>query len=158
MRARVAVLIAIGLLSACHDDAKEAARKAEEARIEADYRAREEQRAADEKARNDRLTTEKLDKDRALAVAKEKSDLRSDVQESLNSLGKNLSELSRGTRGSKNGDDQRGLQAFKETLETDLGDIDRASDADWPSVKARVEKDIVGAKKRMSELGWKGKA
>jgi hypothetical protein len=159
MKTRIAIVLAAALL-ACRDDAKEADQKAKEARIEAEYRAREEQRAADEKARGDRLATAKADQEHALAIAKEKNETRADVQEYVSSLDKYLAQLARGTKESKNGDDRRGLLAFKTTLEKDLGDIDRASDADWPSVKARVEKDIHDAKQRISDLGLvaKGKA
>src|SRR6185436_9977386 len=116
---------------------------------EADYRAREEMRAADEKAKSDQIAANKLADERALSIAKEKNQTRSNVQELLNSLDKNIAELARGTKESKAGDDPRGLQAFKETLYADLGSIDAANDVDWSGVKARVEKNIDAAKKRI---------
>jgi hypothetical protein len=144
-------LCAAALLG-CRDNAQEASRKADEQRIEADYRAREEQRAADEKARNQKISADTQGAEHSLSVAKEKSDERSNVQEWLNSLEKYLAELQRGTKDSKLGDDQRALQAFKETLQGDLGDIDRVSDADWASVKTRIDKDIDDTRKRISQL------
>ena len=142
---------------ACRDNAKEASRKADEQRIEAEFRAREEQRAADERARADKLENDKRTADQSFAIAKEKSDMRAAVQEWLSSLDKYLAELQRGTKDSKNGDDQRGLLAFKETLTSDLGAIDRATEPEWPSVKIRVERDIEGAKKRIADLGMVAK-
>jgi len=146
------VLILCTALFACHDNAKEAARKADEARIEADYRAHEEMRVNDQKARNEKIASDRARNEHTIAVAQEKTDARSKVEERLNSLDKYIAELTRGTKASKVSDDQRSLEIYREALQDDLIAIVRASDPDWPSVKARVENDVDAAKKRIAEI------
>lgn len=162
--------IACVALAGCQKSSESQKREADKAVAEADKKQAQAVSEADQKTREARETAEIGQSDLHATVVREKADYRAKIHTALDKIDTDLSDLKldpkkvqRGNRtkdvtlyGARPTSEYHKLESIllrRDKLMDDADEIDRTIDHDWPSFKARIDRDLEGKEKPLLKPG-----